>query len=422
MRSYINEKVAAPFLKTEINGTAHCDDHMIPSICRKCDKTVVVRRESGEFGFRIHGSRPVVVSAIEPDTPAETSGLEVGDIVISVNSVNVLEASHSEVVKLAHAGSDTLQLEVARTCNVLTPVVREPGAGSPLYSGYLWKLRTCDSGNNNRKWIERWFCLKRDNCLYYYKNDNESQPLGALMLANYTATRTPDSGRPYSFQVLRKGAAGLHLAADGEESATRWLAVVSHSIERNAQMDEWLDISKRNLKLSPSAVQQPDCFGYLMKLGEKWKSWKRRYCVLKDACLFFYKDGTSDSALVIQFMYSSPMASLVLSDCSQLTADGFEKLPDQLMYPYTKPYDLQKHVFSNWMVCLHGYRIQNSTAGGKRFAFEILPPEPRQRHFYFHTDTEMDKKRSGDRAVAIDFLQEAAITSLSSGSNVKWEM
>nr|CAD7585623.1 unnamed protein product [Timema genevievae] len=40
--------------------------------------------------------------------------------------------------------------------------------------------------------------------------------------------------------------------------------------------------------------------------------------------------------------YSSPMASLVLTDSSQLTADGFEKLPDQIMYAYAEPYDMQK--------------------------------------------------------------------------------
>ena len=41
-----------------------------------------------------------------------------------------------------------------------------------LYSGYLWR----QGGQphiqaSNQKWVRRWFCLRPDHCLYFYKTD-----------------------------------------------------------------------------------------------------------------------------------------------------------------------------------------------------------------------------------------------------------
>ncbi|XP_050347879.1 uncharacterized protein LOC126771818 [Nymphalis io] len=304
------------------------------------DKTVVVRRGNEEFGFRIHGSKPVVVSAIEPDTPAESSGLEVGDIIIAVNGINVLDKTHSEVVKIAHSGSEILELDVARTCEVVASLAHEGGPAA-LYSGYLWRAAPARAHLPPR-WTRRWFVLKRDNCLYYYKTDSSIHPVGALMLVNYQLTEE-DAGRAHGFRLQRGGGTRLQLAADTGEAAARWRAVLAHAIDASNQRDGWLEVTMRNMKLPPSSIPRPDCFGYLMKLGSKWKSWAKRYCVLKDACLYFYNDGNSKNAF--------------------------------------------------GMACLHGYRIQTCAPGGKKYAFEVMPTEPKQRHFYFHTESEMDRKR-----------------------------
>ncbi|XP_017857290.1 PREDICTED: uncharacterized protein LOC108609995 isoform X2 [Drosophila arizonae] len=309
----------------------------------RVDKTVVVKSDSGEFGFRIHGSKPVVVAAIEPETPAESSGLEVGDIIISVNGVQVLDKHHTEVVKIAHDGCEKLELQVARTIGVLMHEQLEPPS-QPIFSGYLWRQSGQAKGAPNaKKWVRRWFSLRPDNCLYYYKTEDDSQPVGAMIMAKHTVDLCPpDIGKPFAFKVDSGEGIPMYVAADSEELTNRWLNLLRQAANQDNQ---WLDKSARCLYQSPGSIVRPDCFGYLLKLGSRWCGWSKRYCVLKDACLYFYQDANSKSAF--------------------------------------------------GMACLHGYKVasMSANASGKKNSFEIIPPEAKLRHYYFCTDSEMDKKR-----------------------------
>lgn len=203
------------------------------------DKTVIVKSDSGEFGFRIHGSKPVVVAAIEPDTPAESSGLEVGDIIISVNGVQVLDKHHTEVVKIAHDGCEKLELEVARTLGVLMGEQQEPSI-KVVHSGYLWRQSGQAKGfSSSKKWVKRWFVLRSDNCLYYYKTDQDTQPVGAMILAKHNIDGCSSKvGRSFAFKVDADKTIPTFLSADSDDEASHWINILRKA---SAQNNLWLD-------------------------------------------------------------------------------------------------------------------------------------------------------------------------------------
>lgn len=102
---------------------------------------------------------------------------------------------------------------------------------------------------------------------------------------------------------------------------------------------------------SPKTIPHPDCCGYLNKQHERateltfMNNWSKRYCVLKDAVLFFY--------------------------------DGVES----------------HRAFG--CVCLHGLKVIGNTtkASGRKHSFELASGNDRDTYHIFAADSDLDKKR-----------------------------
>ncbi|XP_015780990.1 uncharacterized protein LOC107359058 [Tetranychus urticae] len=316
------------------------------------EKSVIVERLNGEFGFRIHGSRPVVVSAIERGTPAESCGLEVGDIVVSVNDMNVLDASHSEVVRLAHAGSETLKLELVRTCQKLKSALKELKDDDEIFSGYLNRkspsLMSSNVSNESLCWKKRWFVLRPDYCLYWYNQPKTIDPLGVINLQNCTITLIPPSTvnhceNRYLLRIDKMDGPSNYLSTTVEENAQRWLQHLSSAANKVSRTNSYIEKTLRCIHIKPLAIKDFDCRGYLGIFGQKRKLWKQRYFVLKDACLYSYIDLSSSTALGVFY--------------------------------------------------LHGCKVQSTSLAGKRNTFEIIPWDRKMKHLWLMAESEIDKKR-----------------------------
>ncbi|XP_077099421.1 uncharacterized protein pdzph1 isoform X2 [Siphateles boraxobius] len=304
------------------------------------ERTVQIGKGMGEYpwGFRIQFSKPIVVTEVDTNGAAEEAGLQVGDYVLAVNGTDVTSVPHSEAADLARQGPDILTLTIG------SDIGRMPNTPRPTCRGYLHK-RTQSS--LLKGWRKRWFVLRHDCCLYYYRNkhdEGKSRALSVVSLEGAQVEADTSLGKPFVFRCCPvSGNRVYYLYATSNQEMKRWLEAMGRAVHPITQNHVWVDVTRHNSNLPPLAVKTPECLGLLHQLDRNKDSWVQHYCVLKDGCLYFYVSLRSTCAI-----------------------GG---------------------------IYLHGYTVRDQPLGSKRSTIELRPPSEEFKVFYLCAENANENKR-----------------------------
>ncbi|XP_031749145.1 uncharacterized protein LOC116407614 isoform X2 [Xenopus tropicalis] len=258
------------------------------------ERTVRIAKGTGDYpwGFRIQFSKPILVTEVDTNGAAEEAGLQVGDIVMAVNGTDVTSIPHSEAACLARQGPDLLTLVVG------SDISRFPTTPRPSCRGYLHK-RT--HSGLLKGWRKRWFVLKHDGSLQYYKHkkdEGKCRPLEVTKLEGSEIGVDTTLGKPFVFKCVPQSANRIfYFCATSNQEMKRWLEAMDKAVHPLTQNHVWVDVTMHNLSLPPLAIKNPECLGLLHQLDRNKDVWMQHYCILKDGCLYFYSSIRSTSAL-----------------------------------------------------------------------------------------------------------------------------
>ncbi|XP_034630677.1 uncharacterized protein LOC117879537 isoform X1 [Trachemys scripta elegans] len=258
------------------------------------ERTVRIAKGTGDYpwGFRIQFSKPILVTEVDTNSAAEEAGLQVGDIVLAVNGTDVTSMPHSQAANLARKGPDILTLLVG------SDISRCPNTPRPTCRGYLHK-RT--HSGILKGWRKRWFVLKHDGCLHYYKHkkdEGKCKPLDVTKLEGAEIGVDSSLGKPFVFKCMpQTGNKIFYFCATSNQEMKRWLEAMDKAVHPVHQNHVWVDVTLHNTSLPPLAIKNPECLGLLHQLDKTRDVWTQHYCILKDGCLYFYAGIRSTHAI-----------------------------------------------------------------------------------------------------------------------------
>lgn len=129
-----------------------------------------------------------------------------------------------------------------------------------------------------------------------------------------------------------------------------WIDAINKAATEANQNDPYMKRTLTMAHTEPNLIPEPDCSGYLYKFTHKHQGgahWRAAYFVLKDACLYLFRD---------QQLETIKQASAVYY--------------------------------------LHGYKVRNKHIENKKYTFELIPPNRKTiRPMFLIANSETDKKR-----------------------------
>ncbi|XP_078415378.1 uncharacterized protein pdzph1 [Cetorhinus maximus] len=304
------------------------------------ERTVKIAKGTGDYpwGFRIQFSKPILVTEVDTNGAAEEAGLQIGDIVLAVNGTDVTSIPHSEAATLARQGPDILTLIVG------SDISRCPNTPRPACRGYLHK-RT--QSGFLKGWRKRWFVLNHNGVFYYYKNkkdEGKCQPLDVMKLEGAEVAADTSLGKPFVFKcTLQSRNRMFYFCTTSNQEMKRWLDAMERAVHPVHQNHVWVDVTHHNANIPPLAIKSPECLGLLHQVDRNKDIWIQHYCVLKDACIYFYAGIRSTHA--------------------------------------------QGGIY------LQGYTVSEQSLGSKRTVIEAKPPSEEFKTFYLCADNAADNKR-----------------------------
>eukprot|EP00050_Salpingoeca_kvevrii_P011317 m.14437 g.14437 ORF g.14437 m.14437 type:complete len:1706 (-) comp3370_c0_seq1:189-5306(-) len=86
------------------------DDVSLPANPSNVRLLRIHRDANAGYGFLLVGNAPVQIQSVDPAGPAEKAGVVVGDQIMGINGVNVLNATHKRVVNIIRHAGESIEL------------------------------------------------------------------------------------------------------------------------------------------------------------------------------------------------------------------------------------------------------------------------------------------------------------------------